>query len=128
MLHSYSSQETWGNSYCLKNIKKFNLDRLKHKRVFIRDLRMFHEEDGGRFLKEETSEFLKHFTGDVDIYLPFYHNQHYHENKWITKLGDFFSYVEENFDVKDFIKFSDNDAYSTISKNIIRDIKLSDLI
>ncbi len=23
MLHSYSSQETWGNSYCLKNIKKF---------------------------------------------------------------------------------------------------------
>jgi hypothetical protein len=126
MLHSYSSHEVWGMSYCLKNIKKFNLDRLKHKRVFIRDLRMFHEEEEKNFLKDETSEFLKYFTGDLDIYLPFYVDCS-NGNKWITNLGNFFSHVEENFDVINFIKFSDMHDYKSISKTIIRDIRLSEL-
>lgn len=130
MLHSYS-QVFSDNSYCLKNIKKFNLDKLKHSVVFVRDLKMFFSNDieSGKLnlLRNETFDFLNYFTGDLDIYLPFYIDI-YLENKWIGQLGDLFSFIEDNFDVVDFTKFSDNDNYSSISKNIIRDIKLKDLL
>ncbi len=99
--------------------------------VFVRDLKMFFSNDieSGKLnlLRNETFDFLNYFTGDLDIYLPFYIDL-YLGNKWIGQLGDLFSFIEDNFDVVDFTKFSDNDNYSSISKNIIRDIKLKDLL